>query len=247
MLQNNISVFFHFLDGCIIIFQNGNATRIVVGCRTFSARSLCESFRQIKTEAIHLIFLQQELQVALHKLTHQWTFMIKVMEHTIRMRRLHIEVWIVLCCLITIPIKFGQRIISCSMIINHIQNNCHTGLMTSVNELLIHCFCPISLIHREEKTRIIPPTVITVKLLYRHQLNGIDTHFLQVRKLSHRTIYVAGGGKVAQVQFVYHQLLRICYLKAIGLPIITVFLYLEGRNDSYSSFRISHTFVIGRS
>jgi len=49
------------------------------------------------------------------------------------------------------------------------------------------------------------------------------------------------------MQFVYHQLLRICYFKVIDLPVITVFLYLEGRNDSYSSLRISHTFVIGRS
>ena len=49
------------------------------------------------------------------------------------------------------------------------------------------------------------------------------------------------------MQFVYHQLLRICYFKVIDFPIITVFLYLEGRNDSYSPLRISHTLAVGGS
>ena len=122
--------------------------------------------------------------------------MIEVMEHTIRMRCFHIEIWIILCSLITIPIEFSQRIISCSMIINHIQNNCHTRLMASVNKLLIHGLCAISLIHRKKEARIIPPTVVSVKLLHRHQFDGIDSHSLQIRKLAHCTIDVAGGGKV---------------------------------------------------
>ena len=60
--------------------------------------------------------------------------------------------------------------------------------MASVNKLLIHGLCAISLIHRKKEARIIPPTVVSVKLLHRHQFDGIDSHSLQIRKLAHCTI-----------------------------------------------------------
>ena len=173
--------------------------------------------------------------------------MVEVMEYTKGMRCLHIEVRVILCSFVSIPIELCQRIISCGMIINHIQNNCHAGLMTSVNELLIHSLCSIRFVHRKEEARIIAPAIIAVKFLHRHQFNGIDTHFLQIRKFTHCSIDVAGSGKITQVQFINNQFFGIGNLEIIHLPVVIVLLNLESRNNASSAFRIGHILIISRS
>ena len=196
MFQDNISVILCLLDGCIIILQDGNTFSIIIGCRAFCRTCLRKAFCQVKAEAIHFIFLQQELQIALHEFTHQRAFVVEIVEYTIRMGSLNIEVRIIFRSLVTIPIQLGKRIVPGGVIIDHIENDSHTRFMASVNKLLIHGFCTISLVHRKEEARIIPPTVVSIKLLHRHQFDGIDSHSLQIRELTHRTIDVAGSGEV---------------------------------------------------
>ena len=206
MFQNDVSIALCLLDGGIVILQNGNAACIVVRSCTFVRSSLRETFGQVEAETIQLVLFEEELQIAFHKLAHQRLFVIEVVEDTIRMRCIDVEVRIIGRSLViaAVPIQFGKRMVARSMIVNDIKDDCHTSFVTGINELFVTVLRSISLIHGEIEAWIVPPAVVTVKFLHRHQFDGIDTDLFQIRDFIHCSTQITGCRKVTQMHFVDH-------------------------------------------
>ena len=61
----------------VVVLQDGYAGGIVVGGGGFGRCGLGEAFGEVETETVYLVFVQQELQVALHELAHQGTSWLK--------------------------------------------------------------------------------------------------------------------------------------------------------------------------
>ena len=175
MFQNHYSLWFNGSHNIIILFQDSDTSGIIISHRSLSTFPLCQSFSKVKTKTVNMVFIQKELQIPLDKRPYQLRFMIKIMEHAIRMRSIHIKPWVVFRCLIIcpFPVEFSKWHASRGMIIYNIKNHSQSSGMTFINKPLIHIFCPIRFIQSKIETRIVSPTVIPIKFLYRHKFNGI--------------------------------------------------------------------------
>ena len=249
MFQNDVSIALCLLDGSIVILQNSYTVCIVIRGCTFVRSCLRETFGQVEAETIQLVFFEEELQIAFHKLAHQRFFVIEIVEDAIRMRSIDVEVRIVCRSLVfaAIPIQFSKRMTACSMVVDNIEDDRHTGLVTGINKLFITVLCSIRLVHSKIEAWIVTPAVVTVKFLHRHQFDSIDTDLLQIRDFVHCSVQITGCRKVAQVHFVNHQLSRLCYLEIVHLPRISIAANFKGRYNAASTFRISQISVVDRS
>ena len=231
----------------VVVLQDGYAGGIVVGCGGFGGCGLGEAFGEVETETVYLVFVQQELQVALHELAHQGTFMVEVLEDAVRMRGVCVEVGIVSRGLVlcAVPIQAGKRHVAGGMVVYYIENDGHAFAVAGVNEVFIHFWGAIRLIEGEEETRVVSPAVVPVKLLNRHQLDGVDAHVFQVVQLLQGAVDGAAGGEIAQMHLVDDRLLGVLHLEVGYGPCIVVSLYLEYRNNSFSAFGVGLVVGIG--
>lgn len=132
------------------------------------------------------------------------------------------------------------------MVVDHIKKDSHTRFVAFIDESLIHAVRTVSLVQSEIETRIVSPTVVSVELLHRHQLDGIEAQTFQIPYLLHRPVQVACSSEVAQQQFVDHQVLFIGYPEVFDLPVISILPYLEHRSNADSPRRILFRIGIGR-
>ena len=151
MFQNHYGIrviAFHTLR---VVRKDVHAALVVVGSGTFVALLVGEALGEVETETVHVIFFHKILQAFLHMLTERLVLVIPVVEHAVRMRSIDIEPRIVGRGLVVlrIPVKFRIRMCTGSLIVNDIDDYCHTPGMTSVNELLVHITRTIGLVERE--------------------------------------------------------------------------------------------------
>ena len=144
----------------------------------------------------------------------------------------------------SIPIHLGMREITGCMVVHHIENHSDTFLVACIDEIFIVFFSTVSFVHGEEIARIVSPTIITVKFLCWHQLDGIHTHFFQIRKFAHGSMNVTVCSEITQQQFVDNQFVGILHFEFA--PIVGVFLNLEYRGNSLGTFRIRLVIRISR-
>ena len=90
--------------------------------------------------------------------------------------------------------------------------------MALVNELLIHLACTVCLVKGEISHRSISPAVISLELLDRHKLDGVDSKIFQIIKLGHRAVEVTCSREVTKKKLVDHEIVLICNLKIVMLP-----------------------------
>ena len=93
------------------------------------------------------------------------------------------------------------------MVKDNIQNYSHAPFVCLVDKLLIIGFCTVGLIRSKIETRIVPPTVVPVEFLYRHQLDGVYTQRFEIVQFSSNRFYSTLGGEIAYQKLVYHQLI----------------------------------------
>ena len=173
--------------------------------------------------------------------------MVEVLEDAVRMRVVCVEVGIVSRGLVlcAVPIQAGKRHVAGGMVVYYIENDGHAFAVAGVNEVFIHFWGAIRLIEGEEETRVVSPAVVPVKLLNRHQLDGVDAHVFQVVQLLQGAVDGAAGGEIAQMHLVDDRLLGVLHLEVGYGPCIVVSLYLEYRNNSFSAFGVGLVVGIG--
>ena len=82
----------------------------------------------------------------------------------------------------------------------------------------------------------VAPAVVAVKLLDRHELDGVHTESLEITELSESRLYasLAVGivGEVTHKKLIYHKVVLVLDVVVIDFPIILVPVDLEGRNEA---------------
>ncbi len=166
-----------------------------------------KSLGEVEPEAVDVVLLQQELQVALHEGTHQVRLMVEVMEDAIGVGCIHIEIGVVGCSFIVrrIPPHPGKGVGACGVVVDHVEDHCDTSAVTLIDKLLVHPVGAVSLVHGKEEGGVVAPAVVAVELLHRHQLNGIHAERLQVIQLRHRSIDITTFREITQQHLIDHQ------------------------------------------
>ena len=158
------------------------------------------------------------------------------MIYTELMRSILIEPWVVCRGLIVVPIHGCIWMSTCRMIICHIKKNSYSILVTCIDKVLIVLTCSISLIQSEICMRAITPAVISVKLLNRHKLNCIHTKILEIIDLTEcrldASFTVRIVCEITNKELVNNEVTLILDIIVLNLPIVDIFVDLEGRDES---------------
>ena len=160
-------------------FQQINTTLIVAPCIPRTSYILSESFSQIKSESINMIFIYPMCIHSINIILRPRTFMIEVTTYIEIMRRIYVKPWIVGCGFTpfacrSIPIQLSQRTLVESMIQSYIKDNSDTSRMTFIHESFEHLRASIIFIQCMMERDIISPAKVTLKLHHRHQLYSIN-------------------------------------------------------------------------
>ena len=90
--------------------------------------------------------------------------------------------------------------------------------MALVNEFLIHFTCSVCFVKSKVSHWSISPAVISLELLDRHKLDGVDSKIFQIIKLGHRAVEVTCSREVTKEKLVDHEIVLICNFKIVMLP-----------------------------
>ncbi|MPM63754.1 hypothetical protein SDC9_110637 [bioreactor metagenome] len=173
--------------------------------------------------------------------------MVEVVEDTVGMGCIYIEIGIVRCCFVIscIPPHLGKWIGARSVVVDYVEDHRHAPLVARIDELLVHPVGTVCLVHGEEEGGVIAPTIVSVELLYWHQLNGIYAQRLQIIQLRHRPAEITALCEIAQQQFIDYQIVAQRFFEVCHLPVVILFLNPEYRNHSDGSFRVHFVLRIG--
>src|SRR5690606_16837572 len=151
---------FH-LDGIIIFLPDCHAARIVLPPESYivAGVELRESFREIETEAINLIFLQPMLYHSLEIILRAFALVVEIVKYIEWMPRSDVEPGIVGSSLIGggIPVQRREGIVACGMIQHHVHDHSNSATMTGIDELLQHVLRSIIFIRSKKIGRIVTP------------------------------------------------------------------------------------------
>ena len=104
------------------------------------------------------------------------------------------------------------------MIVNHVNDDCYAACMALVNEFLIHFTCSVCLVKSEISHWSVSPAVISLELLDRHKLDGVDSKIFQIIKLDHCAVEVTCSREVTKKKLIDHEIVLVLNLEIVMLP-----------------------------
>ena len=166
-----------------------------------------------------MVFLDEILKAAVNMFLDHGHLVVEVLVHSEAVRCHDIVPWVVCRNIVgTVPVESGPWVRSCGVIVNHVNDDCYAACMALVNEFLIHFTCSVCLVKSEISYRSVSPAVISLELLDRHKLDGVDSKIFQIIKLGHRAVEVTCSREVTKKKLVDHEIVIICNFKIVMLP-----------------------------
>ena len=100
MLKDDNGIRIYSLHSRYIFLKDINTALIIVGSRGLSAGLAGEALRLVKSESIHLVFLEKIFQTLLHMVSDHFILMVQVVIYAIWVRSINIEPRVVGCSLV---------------------------------------------------------------------------------------------------------------------------------------------------
>ena len=208
---------------------------------------LGETFGEVETETVNMIFLKQISQALAYGLPHHFIIVVQVVEDTERMGCHRIEPRIgsrgrVGRC---IPVHFGPRAVSGKVVIDDVDQDGYSAAVALVYEFLVFLACTVCLVKREIMVRIVSPAEVAVEFLNRHKLYRIDPELLEIVQLCLGSGQVAGFGEISEQEFIYDEIVLVFDFETVVLPAVFRPFHTEGGNQGFGSFReLAHSLNI---
>ncbi len=117
------------------------------------------------------------------------------------------------------------------MIEYHVEYHRNSFLMARVHELFQLFGRTIVFVDGKKERRVVAPTVIAFKFIYRHELNGIHTQSFDVIETVNDPLKSSLFGKIAHMQFVYHHAVERWPEEGLHFPGIGLFCGFEHRHN----------------
>ena len=234
MLADHHSVRIGLENRTRIILQDGDTRSVVIAHIAIVALALGESFREVESESVEVVFVHQVDQAALDVLAHHQVLVVKVVIDRVWVRCGDVIPRVVLgrATFRAVPVESRHRVNSGGVVIDHVQQYGDSAGVTFVDEMLVHLACTIGLVQSEVGSRVIAPAVVTVELLARHKLYRVNSQIFKVVELLECTVDVVCGAEIPEMELVDDEVVLILYLKVLILPLESRFRSLESSHDT---------------